>query len=671
MTPIRYSAAACQTDLPNPIGRLEMKANTDRMLSMIDSAVGGQRRRSCRCGSSCSPSSRTRRPSTRRVAELRREAGRADPERAHRPPPREGEGARHLHPERHDARGRPASGPGSVFNTTCLIGPEGILYKYRKVNPWIPYEVHASPHDVPGYDEPLFPVADTRDRPASAARSATTGSSPRRIRQLAVNGAEVLVRVSAYMDPWGATEPMDWWTVVNRCRALENMAFVVAANQGAALRHYPPYSWPGGSMVVDFDGRILAQASPGPGERIVVGPVDITRPAARARDAPRPPHARAPAHGGLPGLPRPRLPARRRPTAPLSLRGEQRPHRRGEEDARVIACRPARRVRIARPAALPLRALSRTARRARSPCRARPRPARRARRRSPRPAGPRPSAERRRPRRQLGGLGEAHERLARPAPVATSGGRGRALRAARAAPAERRALRGSVAIDLPAAPGSGCPPLRKRYTIAEVRMAPGNACVHRLGRQRVDARRCAAAARVLQGLLAWQQGGTRPAARRGLRAPGRRPADGAPDRRGAPARDPAAAGGDAARRRGAAAARARGRAEGRRGHARRATSPTMLGANVVGLGAALRREQAREGQHLGRRPHLLAARLHRRARRTSRASARGNVVSGASCGSTTGGVADRRAVRRHHPPCQASLSCNSNVCEDRFGRCPY
>jgi formamidase len=86
----------------------------------------------------------------------------------------------------------------------------------------------------------------------------------------------VLVRVSAYMDPWGATEPMNWWTLVNRCRALENLAYVVAANQGASLRHYPPYSWPGGSQVVDFDGRLLAEASPGPGERIVVAPIDIT-----------------------------------------------------------------------------------------------------------------------------------------------------------------------------------------------------------------------------------------------------------------------------------------------------------------------------------------------------------------------------------------------------------
>jgi hypothetical protein len=69
---------------------------------------------------------------------------------------------------------------------------------------------------------------------------------------------------------------MNWWTIVNRCRALENMAYVVAANQGASLRHYPPYSWPGGSQIVDFDGRMLAEASPGPGERIVVAPIDIT-----------------------------------------------------------------------------------------------------------------------------------------------------------------------------------------------------------------------------------------------------------------------------------------------------------------------------------------------------------------------------------------------------------
>src|SRR5436190_24399175 len=41
MEQIRYSVAACQTDLPNPVERRAMRANTDRMLSMIDSAVIG------------------------------------------------------------------------------------------------------------------------------------------------------------------------------------------------------------------------------------------------------------------------------------------------------------------------------------------------------------------------------------------------------------------------------------------------------------------------------------------------------------------------------------------------------------------------------------------------------------------------------------------------------
>ena len=270
---IRYSAAACQTDLPNPIARAEMRANTDRMLAMIDQALAG-----------AAPFLPVRLV--------------VFPEFAHAAPvfPTVAELAQKLavevpneHTDRIQAKAKEHGifvqtgsmieadprWPGVLFNATCMVGPSGVLYKYRKVNPWIPYEVHSSPHDVEGYDEPLFPVADTEIGRIGCA-TCYDWLFPEALRQLAMNGAEVLVRVSAYMDPWGATEPMDWWTLVNRCRALENTAFVVAANQGAQLRRYPPYSWPGGSMVVDFDGRILAQASPGPGERIVVAPVDVS-----------------------------------------------------------------------------------------------------------------------------------------------------------------------------------------------------------------------------------------------------------------------------------------------------------------------------------------------------------------------------------------------------------
>src|SRR5437763_484326 len=273
MEHIRYSVAVCQTDAPNPIERKQMRANTDRICAMIDSAVAG--------AAPFLPVRLVVFPECAHAAPVFPTVAELIEKLAVRIP--------NEHTERLEAKAREygiyiqsgsmletdAKWPGVVFNATCLIGPTGILYKYRKVNTWIPYEVHASPHDLEGYDEEMFPVADT---PIGRIGCAICYDwiFPEAIRQLAANGAEVLVRVSAYMDPWGATEPMDWWTVVNRCRAIENVAYVVAANQGASLKHYPPYSWPGGSQVVDYDGRLLAQASPGPGERIVVAPVDIT-----------------------------------------------------------------------------------------------------------------------------------------------------------------------------------------------------------------------------------------------------------------------------------------------------------------------------------------------------------------------------------------------------------
>ena len=268
----RYLAAACQTDFPNPADRSDIPDRVSRMLATIDRAVVGY-----------APFGDVRlvvfpefahaAPVYETVEEL------AD--KLAVPVPNE-------HTDRYLKKARergtyiqtgsflevdPAY-PRAVFNTTCLIGPEGLRYKYRKVNPWIPWEVHASPHDLPGYAEPMFPVAETEIGTIGCA-ICYDWIFPEAIRELALQGAEVLVRVSAYMDPWGATPPMDWWTVVNRCRALENVAYVVAANQGASLEHYPPFSWPGGSMVVDYDGRVLAQADPGPGEKIVVAPIDL------------------------------------------------------------------------------------------------------------------------------------------------------------------------------------------------------------------------------------------------------------------------------------------------------------------------------------------------------------------------------------------------------------
>jgi formamidase len=273
MNPIdRFYAAACQLDMPNPAKRNEIAGRVERMLEMIDQAVEGYE------------------PffDVRLVV---------FPEFAHAAPiyPTVDELLDTLavpipneHTQRYHEKAKQlgiyiqtgtflemdSRWPGHVFNTTCLIGPNGIVSKYRKVHTWTPWEVHTSPHDLAGYDEPMFPVADTEIGKIGTA-ICYDWLFPEAIRQLSLAGAELLIRVSAYMDPWGTTPPLDWWTIINRVRALENMAYVVAANQAASLKNYPPFSWPGGSMIVDYDGRVLAQAEPGTGEKIVVGPVDL------------------------------------------------------------------------------------------------------------------------------------------------------------------------------------------------------------------------------------------------------------------------------------------------------------------------------------------------------------------------------------------------------------
>lgn len=269
---IRYAAAACQVDRPNPARRQEIAGSAQRMLEMIDMAVEGY-----------GPFMDVRLlvfPEFAHAAPIYPSA-RSLCKHLTLPIPNE---YTQLYQDKAKELGvyiqtgtfleEHPQWPGKVFNSTCLIGPEGILYTYRKVNPWIPWEVHASPHDLDDYNEEPFPVARTPIGNLGVA-ICYDWLFPEVLRQLVANGAEVLLRVSAYMDPWGATPPMDWWTTVNRCRALENMSYVVAANQGASLAHYAPFSWPGGSMVIDYDGRILAQADPGPGEKIVVGPLDI------------------------------------------------------------------------------------------------------------------------------------------------------------------------------------------------------------------------------------------------------------------------------------------------------------------------------------------------------------------------------------------------------------
>src|SRR5215211_1900173 len=125
MEHIRYSVAACQTDHANPLDRRGMRANTDRMLSMIDSAVAG--------AAPFLPVRLVVFPEFAHAAPVFPTAAELIEKLAVRIP--------NEHTERLEGKAREhglyiQSGtmlesdpvwPGVVFNTTCLVGPDGIL----------------------------------------------------------------------------------------------------------------------------------------------------------------------------------------------------------------------------------------------------------------------------------------------------------------------------------------------------------------------------------------------------------------------------------------------------------------------------------------------------------------------------------------------------------------
>jgi predicted amidohydrolase len=146
--------------------------------------------------------------------------------------------------------------PKYFFNTAFIMNPKGrIILKYRKINPWIPLELSTSPHDVlDDYKAPLFPVVET-ELGNLACQVCYDQFFPEVARQLAFNGAEVLIKPTIF-PPYPQHfnfEPYDWYNIVNRMRSIENMLYGINCN-GAKY---------GLSMIVDYLGRTLAQAAKG------------------------------------------------------------------------------------------------------------------------------------------------------------------------------------------------------------------------------------------------------------------------------------------------------------------------------------------------------------------------------------------------------------------------
>ncbi|MEJ7825483.1 MAG: carbon-nitrogen hydrolase family protein [Solirubrobacteraceae bacterium] len=171
-------------------------------------------------------------------------------------------------------------------NTSLHIGPDGeIRATYRKVHM---FDVvvdgttyRESEHELAGDELVVSATADGVELGLSICYDVRF---PELYRILAIRGARVLTVPAAFTVP----TTRDHWEVLLRARAIENQAFVIAANQ---IGEHAPASAAGGalrsggrSMIIDPWGIVLAHAPDREGH--IVADFDLEAQARMRRDLP-------------------------------------------------------------------------------------------------------------------------------------------------------------------------------------------------------------------------------------------------------------------------------------------------------------------------------------------------------------------------------------------------
>jgi len=177
-------------------------------------------------------------------------------------------------------------GEERLRNTSLHIGPDGeIRATYRKLHMFdvvVEDMVYRESDEEQAGDEIV--LSETADGLGIGLSICYDVRFPELYRILAVRGARVLTVPAAFTVP----TTRDHWEILLRARAIENQAFVVAANQ---IGEHAPASAAGGalrsggrSMIVDPWGLVLALAPDREGH--IVADLDLDAQARMRRDLP-------------------------------------------------------------------------------------------------------------------------------------------------------------------------------------------------------------------------------------------------------------------------------------------------------------------------------------------------------------------------------------------------
>ena len=178
------------------------------------------------------------------------------------------------------------AGDHRVHNTSVLLGPDGAtIAVYRKI--------HLFDIDLPGMEhlKESRAVRPGEDAVVAQAPFGLLGLTicydvrfPELYRALTRAGARVLAVPSAFTERTGK----DHWEVLLRARAVENLAYVVAAAQVG--HHGRGRSSHGHAMIVDPWGAVMAQVPDGEG--VALAELDFARQDRLSRELPALDHTR-------------------------------------------------------------------------------------------------------------------------------------------------------------------------------------------------------------------------------------------------------------------------------------------------------------------------------------------------------------------------------------------
>ena len=151
---------------------------------------------------------------------------------------------------------------GRIFNAAVLIGPQGVVGKYRKIHlPGLGVDKYVQPGDLG------FAVHETVHGRIGL-NICYDGAFPEASRIMALKGADLVVLPTNW--PTGAEEFAEY--LIN-ARGLENKIFYAAVNRVGVERGF---RFIGRSRIVDIHGKTLAIASPDQ-EEILYAEIDLLK----------------------------------------------------------------------------------------------------------------------------------------------------------------------------------------------------------------------------------------------------------------------------------------------------------------------------------------------------------------------------------------------------------